>query len=101
MKKKQKQQLNLEKIGRLNRKEARVYLMLLKRLREKERVSVSTAIAMQKGVLADLKGLFKDREVIVKTDPTLIFGLTLIADDFLLDASMKGVLERLNEYEIN
>lgn len=93
--------LDPKKIGliakTLSKRELRAYYKMLVKVREDEKVHVSTAIDVSDDIVERIMKLFPNKEVSFSKDPSIIAGLTVKVVDFVFDASLKGYLTEIKK----
>lgn len=84
------------------RAELLYYYQLLLAVREKEKVVVTTAIAVPTFIAKRFTGLFAGRDVLFRKDPSILAGLAIQFSDFVFDASLKHYFAQIRkQHEIN
>lgn len=82
---------------RLTRNELKSYLFLLKRIRTSEIVVVETPEIPSISLLKQMGKELKRKEVSLKIDKSLIGGMRFKTQDTVLDATIKGLLDKIRE----
>lgn len=88
--------------SKLSKRELSIYLTLLRKMRADEKVAVVTAINLPQNLTVPFEEIFKGRDITFSRDETILAGLTVQFEDFVFDASVKTLLERMKKsHEIN
>ena len=88
--------------SKLSKRELSIYLTLLRKIRVGEKVMVVTAIDLPRNLAVPFEEIFKGRDVLFLRDEAILAGLTVQFEDFVFDASIKTLLERMKKsHEVN
>lgn len=85
----------------LNKVELRQFIIFLKQLRKKEKITVETPLApvtIWASFVPFLKKKFKNKEIELLENKELIGGLKIRVEDNTLDLSVKGIFDKFNSY---
>ena len=86
----------------LTRAELVVYHRLLLRKREEEKAYVYTAIDVPIPVVARLKKVFSEKDLVFLKDARILSGMKVKVGDLIFDASLAAYLEEIRrKYEVN
>ena len=81
----------------LERNELAVYVSLLEKKLQKDKVIVTSAISVPQIFARSLKKLFPEKEVLFKRDPQILAGMQVSFADYVFDASFRHYLEQIRD----
>lgn len=93
---------NVERIAdRLTREDLKRYLRALKSIEKQRTVTVvvpEMRLNDRQNIEKKFKELFKDKNIAIQTDSSLIVGLKIINNDLIYELSLRNTFDRINDY---
>lgn len=86
---------------RLTREDLKRYLRALKGIEKQRTVTVvvpGVRLNDRQNIEKKFKELFKDKNIAIQTDPSLIVGLKIINNDLIYELSLRDTFARINDY---
>jgi F0F1-type ATP synthase delta subunit len=86
---------------RLTREDLKKYLRTLKSIEKQKTVTVivpEMGLSEKQGIEKKFKNLFKEKRIIIQTDPSLLVGLRIINNDLVYELSLKNTFDKINDY---
>ena len=84
----------------LSKKELGLYVHVLLKNRQKEKIEVTTAIDVPKNIQSKIEALFVNKDVFFLKDPSIVAGISVVLSDFIFQANIQSYLtEMKKQYE--
>ena len=86
---------------RLTREDLKRYLRTLKSIEKQKTVTVivpGTKLNNKQYIEKKFKELFKEKNIAIQTDPSLIVGLKIINNDLIYELSLRDTFARIDDY---
>ena len=89
--------------NKLNRRELKTYIRLLKNEENKRQVQVTAARELRDSDRKKIQNLFPDKEILYTTDPAMISGIRIVDKDveyeFSLNQTFDDIINHLSKYD--
>lgn len=86
---------------RLTREDLKKYLGMLKNIEKRKMVTIvvpEMKLNEKRDIEKRFKNLFKDKNISMEIDPSLIVGLKIINNDLIYELSLDNTFNRINDY---
>jgi len=87
--------------GRLIREDLKKYLRMLKNIEKQKMVTIvvpNMKLSEKKDIEKKFKNIFKEKNISMEIDSSLIVGLKIINDDLIYELSLDNTFNRINNY---